>query len=366
MRAVADPLLMIPGPTPVPAEVLAALAEPVRSHTGDANAATMREIQTTLRRLVGSDHARVHVFAGSGTLAMEAALVNHAAPGDRVVTISHGFFGDRFADIATTLGMRADVVRAEWGRHASLQQVGVAITGGPPPAVVCITHVDTSTGVLARCAELARVARDAAPGAVIVVDGVCATGGIEESMDAWDVDVVLTGAQKALGVPPGLALLALSERAVARRAQLGSVHSYYTDLARWDRSVDDPHVYFSTHAVSMLRALQVSLAGIVTEGFDERFGRHRRVAGALREGMGELGFAPLTDGELLAPTLSVLRLPEGVDDATLRGGMEERGVVIAPCFGPWAGLGVRIGHMGSITEREVARTVEAAAMAVAD
>lgn len=357
---------MIPGPTPVPAEVLAALAEPVRSHTGDANAATMREIQVTLRGLVGSDGARVHAFAGSGTLAMEAALVNHARPGDRVLVISHGFFGDRFADIATTLGMRADVVRAEWGRHASLQEVGAAIAAGPPPTIVCITHVDTSTGVLARCADLAQLVRDASLDAVIVVDGVCATGGIEESMDAWDVDVVLTGAQKALGVPPGLALLAVSERAVRRRADLGAVQSYYADLARWDRSVDDPHVYFSTHSVSMLRALQVSLDGIVAEGLEQRFERHRRVAGALREGMGELGFAPLTDGELLAPTLSVLRLPEGVDDATLRRGMAERGVVVAPCLGPWARLGVRIGHMGSVAEREVARTVEAAAVAVAD
>ena len=356
---------MIPGPTPVAPDVLAALAEPVRSHTGDANAATMVAVQTRLRALVGSNDARVYAFAGSGTLAMEAALVNHARPGDRVVVVSHGFFGDRFADIATALGMRADVVRAEWGRHASLQEVGAAIASSPP-AIVCMTHVDTSTGVLARCADLAHVARDAAPDAVIVVDGVCATGGIEESMDAWDIDVVLTGAQKALAVPPGLALLALSPRASERRAQLGTVQTYYADLARWDRSVDDPHVYFSTHAVSMLRGLQMSLEGIVAEGLQRRFERHRRVADALREGMGELGFAPLTDAELLAPTLSVLRVPDGVDEAALRRGMQERGVVIAPTFGTWAGQGVRIGHMGTVTEREVARTVEAAAAAMPD
>lgn len=357
---------MIPGPTPVPADVLAALAEPVRSHTGDANAATMRAIQVMLRALVGSDDARVYAFAGSGTLAMEAALVNHARAGDRVVVISHGFFGDRFADIATTLGMHADVHRADWGRHAALQEVGAAIAGGEPPAIVCMTHVDTSTGVLGRVADVARMARDAAPESVIIVDGVCATGGIEESMDAWDVDVVLTGAQKALGVPPGLALLAVSPRAAERRAQLGSVQTYYADLARWDRSTDDPHQYFSTHAVSMLRALQVSLDSILAEGLEQRFERHRRVAGALREGMAELGFTPLTDDELLAPTLSVLRLPDGVDEGALRRRMEERGVVIAPTIGSWAGLGVRIGHMGSTTEREVARTVEAAAAAMPD
>src|SRR5215472_4989472 len=225
MRAVTAPLLMIPGPTPVPAGVLAALAEPVRSHTGDANAAALLEIQERLRRLTGSGDGRVHVFAGSGTLAMEAALVNHAAAGDRVVVVSHGFFGDRFADIATTLGMRADVVRAEWGQHADPATLRAVISAGEAPAVVCVTHVDTSSGVLARCDDLARAAREAAPEAVIVVDGVCATGGIEQAMDAWDADVVLTGAQKALGVPPGLALLVLSPRAVARRAQLGTVRS---------------------------------------------------------------------------------------------------------------------------------------------
>ena len=357
---------MIPGPTPVAADVLAALAEPVRSHTGDANAATMLEIQRLLRRLVGSDDARVHAVAGSGTLAMEAAIVNHARPADRVVVISHGFFGDRFADIATTLGMHADVVRDEWGHHVAAAAVRSAIVGGAPPAIVCMTHVDTSTGVLARCDDLARIARHAAPDAVIVIDGVCATGGIEEAMDAWDVDVVLTGAQKALAVPPGLALLALSQRAVERRKQLATVRSYYADLARWDASVDDPHVYFSTHAVSMLRALQVAIEDAVAEGLDERFARHRRLAESLRHGMGELDFTPLTDAEHLAPTLSVLRVPAGVDDVALRRGMEERGVVIAGCFGPWAGKGVRIGHMGSIGEREVARTVEAAAAALAD
>lgn len=357
----AEPLLMIPGPTPVEPEVLAALALPVRSHTGAENAATMRRVQELLRPLVGSTAARAHVFAGSGTLAMEAALVNHVRAGARVVVVSHGYFGDRFGDIATTLGMRADLLRAPWGEHVVTTDLRALIERGDPPAAVCVTHVDTSTGVLARCDEVARTARAAAPETIVVVDGVCATGGIAEAMDDWDADVVLTGAQKALGVPPGLALLAISSRAAQRRAALGAVPAYYADLQRWDASVDDPRVYFSTHAVSLLRALEVSLERIAAEGLDERFGRHRRVAASLREGMAELGLSPLTDAALLAPTLSVLRVPEGADDAALRAGMQERGVIVAPCIGAWAGTGVRIAHMGSVGEREVARTVEAAA-----
>jgi aspartate aminotransferase-like enzyme len=351
---------MIPGPTPVPPAVLEALAAPVRSHTGAENAATMQEVQALLRDLVGSSRARVHALAGSGTLAMEAAIVNHARPGERVVVVSHGYFGDRFVEIAGAHGMPASVLRPPWGAHADPSAVYDGITRGAAPAVVCMTHVDTSTGVLAECEVLARAIREAAPDAVIVLDGVCATGGVPESMDAWDVDVVLTGAQKALGVPPGLALLALSERAVQRRRELDAVAAYYADLERWEASVEDPRVYFSTHAVSMLRALQVALQGIGMEGLGQRFERHRHVADALRAGMAKLGFTPMTDRDFLAPTLSVLSLPDGVEDGDFRRGMEEHGVVIAGCIGPWTGKAVRIGHMGWVGEREVARTLEVA------
>ncbi|MBV8196048.1 MAG: alanine--glyoxylate aminotransferase family protein, partial [Candidatus Dormibacteraeota bacterium] len=269
------PLLMIPGPTPVQPDVLAALAEPVRSHTGGENAATMLRVQAALRRLVGGARSRVHVFAGSGTLAMESALVSHAQPGDRVVVVSHGYFGDRFAEIADAVGMQTDVLRAEWGTHAQADELRALIESSTMPAIVCITHVDTSSGVQSRCDELARASRAAAPHSVIVLDGVCATGGIEESMGEWDVDVVVTGAQKALGVPPGLAIVAVSPRAAERRARLGGVRAYYADLARWDRSVDDPQMYFSTHAVSLLRALEVSLEDIEAEGLEARHARHR-------------------------------------------------------------------------------------------
>jgi aspartate aminotransferase-like enzyme len=116
--------------------------------------------------------------------------------------------------------------------------------------------------------------------------------------------------------------------------------------------------------VSLLRALEVSLDGILDEGMPARCERHRRVAAMIRDGMGELGFSPLTDPALLAPTLSVLAVPDGADDATLRAGMSERGVLIAPCLGPWAGRGVRIGHMGTVTESDAARTIDAAAAAL--
>jgi aspartate aminotransferase-like enzyme len=358
------PLLMIPGPTPVAPEVLAALAEPVRSHTSAENAATMRRIQAGLRDLVGSTAARVHAFAGAGTLAMEAAVVNHAAPGARVVVVSHGYFGERFVEVAQAFGMRVDALRTPWGEHADPNLLRELIAEGDPPAVVTLTHVDTSTGLLADCAGLAAAARDASPATVLVIDGVCATGGVEEAMDRWDADVILTGAQKALGVPPGLALLAVSERATQRREELGHIPAFYADLRRWDTSVDDPTRYFSTHATSHLRALETSLQAIAGEGLAARFMRHRRIAHSLRDGMAELGFTPLTSPDRLAPTLSVLAVPPGVDEAVLREGMAQQGVLVAPCLGPWAGRGIRIGHMGTVGEVEVARTLEAASAAL--
>jgi len=360
-RMATPPLLMIPGPTPVAPEVLAALAEPVRSHMGPENAASMLRIQEGIRTLAGSSTARVHCFAGAGTLAMEVALVNHSSPGDRIIVVSHGFFSDRFTQIAETLGLRVDVLHVEWGEHADPAAVRQMIARGDAPAVVCMTHVETSTGVLADCAVLAAAARDVAPDAILVVDGVCATGGVEEAMDGWDVDVVLTGAQKALGVPPGLAILAVSERARQRRESLGDIRAYYADLRRWDVSVDDPKRYFSTHAVSLIRALEVSLDGIFDEGLPARFERHRRVAAMVRDGMSELGFEPLTDAAYLAPTLSVFALPEGVEDAAFRAGMSERGVIVSACLGPWAGRGIRIGHMGTAAEAEATRTIDVAA-----
>jgi len=348
---------MIPGPTPLRDEVRAALAEPVRSHTSVENAATVRRVQRGIRECIGSAAARVHVFAGSGTLAMEVALVNHAAPGQRIVVVSHGYFGDRFIEIGRALGMQVDVVAAPWGEHIDPAELRRVIFEGDAPAVVTLTHVDTSTGVLADVAALAAPAR--AAGAIVVVDGVCATGGVEERFDEWGIDVLLTGAQKALGVPPGLAIVAVGERATARRTELGRIAAYYADLRRWDPVVDDPTKYFSTHATSLLRALEVSLDAIEAEGLPQCFARHATNADALREGMSELGFRPLTAPAVLAPTLSVLGLPDGVDDAALRSAVAAEGVIVAGCLGPFAGRGIRVAHMGAVGQPEVLRTLDA-------
>ena len=356
--AASPPLLMTPGPTPVAGRVLETLAEPVRSHASEENAATMRNVTAALRTVVGSRSARVHAFAGGGALAQEAAIVNHARAGDRIVVVNHGQFGDQFADAAHAFGIDVEDVRAQWGEHVEPMRLREAILAGRPPAIVTITQVDTSTGVLADCAALAATGRAAAPEAIIVVDSICAVGGIEVKMDAWDVDVIVAATQKALSVPPGMALLALSERAIRRRAALEQVSAYYADLQRWDDSVDDPiGACFSTHATSMLRALEIALEIVLAEGLPARCQRHRRVARRLRDGMLELGFAPLTRADVLAPTLSVLAAPAGIDPVRLRAGTLARGVMIGRCLGRWVDRGIRIGHMGNVGESEVDETI---------
>jgi aspartate aminotransferase-like enzyme len=363
MRAEA-PLLMIPGPTPLSQEVRSALAEPIRSHTGAENAASMRRVQEMLGRLVGSSRALIYLLPGSGTLAMEAAVVNHAAPGQRLVVLSHGYFGDRFEEVGKSAGLIVNRLASAWGSHVEPDQIREALRAGETPAVVAFTHVETSTGVLADCATLASIARDEAPSAIIVVDGVCATGGVAEAMDAWGVDVVLTASQKALSTPPGVAILALSDRAVAARKAMKGIRAYYADLARWAPSMADPTVYFATHPTGLLRALEVSLDAIVQEGLEARFARHARLADVLRHGMTTLGFTLLTNPGCLAPTLSVLATPQRCADRDVRARMLDQGVVVAGCLGQWSGRGIRVGHMGTVSDDDIQRTLAAAADAV--
>ncbi|GAC1577421.1 MAG: alanine--glyoxylate aminotransferase family protein [Candidatus Dormibacteria bacterium] len=357
-----DPLLMIPGPTPVSAAVRDALAAPVRGHATPQVAASLRRIREALRVVLGAPGADVYVLPGSGTLAMETAVVNHVAPGERVVVVNHGYFADRFTEVCAAHGIEVEEVRAEWGRAADVGEVARALRGGGA-ALVIVTHVDTSTGTRAPVAEYAQVARES--GTMVLLDGVCATAGVEEALEEWGVDVLVTASQKALAVPPGLAIVVGSQRARQRRQRAGLHPGYYMDLARWDAPMAGP-AYFATHATSLLRALEVSLDEILTEGLEDRYRRHLRVAAGLREGLTSLGFTMATEPGSLSPTLSVLRPPDGVDEAQLRARMLAAGVLVAGGIGPFAGAAIRVGHMGTVGDTEVAITVSAARAALAD
>jgi aspartate aminotransferase-like enzyme len=211
--------------------------------------------------------------------------------------------------------------------------------------------VDTATGACAPIEEYAKVLREEK--SLFIVDGVCATGGMEENMDAWNLDLVLTAAQKCFGVPPGLAVLVFSEKAVAKRRSLNSVNAYYSDIMRWLPIMKDPSKYFSTPCVNEIRAFLEASRIILEEGLDVRFQRHRQTAEAVRSGFDRLGFSFFTEDDFLADTLSVITYRDGVEDAAFRKHLFKKGLVVAGGLGQMSGRVFRIGHMGNLSRSQL-------------
>jgi alanine-glyoxylate transaminase/serine-glyoxylate transaminase/serine-pyruvate transaminase len=358
-----ETLTMIPGPTPVHPRILAALARPTVSHLAPSFVEEFRGALHDFRALCRSESGQPFIVAGGGTLAMEMALANTARAGERVLIVSQGYFGDRFAECAAAFGIEADVVRSPWGRAVSPGEVAARLAGGSYAAVT-ITHVDTSTGTAAPVDAYAELLEER--NEIFILDGVCATGAIDEPCDAWGVDVLLTAPQKAIGAPPGVALCLFSERAMTRRKALASLPVFYADVLRWLPIMSDPGRYYSTPCVNEITALAEALRIVHEEGLDARFARHQRLAAAFRAGLAALGIDLFTDSNCRAATLSVALLPDGVDDATFRARAAARGAVLAGGLGPIAGKAFRIGHMGNIGVGEVVATLAAIAGALAD
>ncbi len=352
-----DTLTMIPGPTPVHRRVLDALAQPTPSHLAPHLVAAYRQALADFRAIGQSTTAAPFIVPGSGTLAMEMALVNLAAAGDRVLVLSQGYFGDRYAELAGAFGIEAVTLRSEWGRAVTPAELANALTRGGPYTAVTITHVDTSTGTRAPVSEYCELLADRDE--LVILDGVCATGGVEERFDEWGLDVLLTAPQKAIAAPPGLAMCLVSQRAMARRQARESVPAYSADLLRWLPVMEDPGSYFSTPPVNEILAVAEGLRMAVEEGLVARFARHASNARTFRAGLAALGLELFTDADARADTLSVVRYPAGIDDAAFRREMAARGVVVAGALGPIAGSAFRVGHMGAIGTAEIATTLEA-------
>jgi len=351
-----EKLLLIPGPSPVVPRILDALAKPTVSHVGPDMAHDLKEACESLKQIVFCENGEPFIIAGAGTLSMEMALLNTVGPADRVLVLSQGYFGDRMAQICKAFGFDHDVLACDWGRAVTPRELDARLKAKSYNVVAC-THVDTSTGACAPVEEYGQVLERT--GSLFIVDGVCATGGIAERMDAWGIDVVLTAAQKCLGAPPGLALLVLSELAMEKRRSLPTVPAYYSDLLLWLPIMHDPSRYFSTPCVNEVRAFAEATRIILGEGLDERFERHALYAEAIRAGLAALGFTFFTDPDFMASTLSVVRYPEGVDDKAFRAGLSENGVVVAGGLAATAGKVFRMGHMGNLASADVRTAIDA-------
>jgi len=345
-----EKLLLIPGPTPVHPRILNALSQPTVSHVSPMFIAELKEALANLKKIVFCKRGESFIVAGAGSLAMEMALLNTIAKRERVLVLSQGFFGQRMQKIAQSFGLNCDILQSDEGKAVEPEVLGDRISQKAYTAVVA-THVDTATGVCAPVGEYAQIIREYE--AFFIVDGVCATGGIEERMDDWGVDVVLTAAQKCFGVPPGLAVLVVSERVIKKRERMKSIPAFYSDLLNWLPIMRDPSKYFSTPCVNEIRAFLEGTKIMLEEGMENRFARHTRVAQTIRAELLGLGFSFVPENPYLADTLSVVRYPDGVEDGIFRRTYAENGVIVAGGLGDFAGKVFRMGHMGNLSFSQV-------------
>jgi alanine-glyoxylate transaminase/serine-glyoxylate transaminase/serine-pyruvate transaminase len=354
-------LLMIPGPTAIAPEVLAAGARPVLSHNDPLMRTIVAECLARLRTVFDAPTSQPLICTGSGTLAMEIGLANLIEPGDRVLILESGVFASRFRTIAERNGAEYRVEAAPLGRVFDLDHVRQAIDSFRPK-VVTITHVDTSTGVRVEVEPLARLARQR--DALVLVDGVCSIGGEEFHGDAWGVDVAFTASQKAIGAPPGLALLTLGARARETRASRRTQFpGYFTDINNWLPVMEGYEsgalAYFGTPAVTLLTMLHTALAEVAADDLPVRVARHAWIGSAFKAGIAALGLDNVAVGEANANTLTVVRNPDGVGDE-LVDAIRVEGVTVAKAIHPaLLGRSFRVGHMGVSGAAEILTTLGA-------
>lgn len=343
---VPERLLLGPGPSPVPQRVLQAMASPVLGHLDPAFLEVMDETMDLLRKTFRTTNSLTIPISGTGSAGMEAGVMNLLEPGDRIVVASSGYFGERMAEMAARVG--ADVVRvpAEWGRPVDPKAVEDAVQRGPT-RVLAAVHVETSTGVLQPLPPLAEIAHR--HGALLFVDAVTSLGGVELRVDDWGVDLCYSGSQKCLNVPPGLAPITGGERVRERLASRKTkVASWYFDLSLLSTYWGAERVYHHTAPVSMVYAMREGLRIVQEEGLEARWARHRANAALLWRGLEEMGLVLLVPLEHRAPTLTTVRVPEGINDAAVRRRLlAEYNIEIAGGLGPLKGRIFRIGLMGA-------------------
>ena len=363
-------LLMIPGPIEFEPAVMAEMGAPTTGHLAPNFVEAFGQALERMRQVFMSKDGQPFVIAGTGTLAMDTAGANLIEPGDRALVVNTGYFGDRYGDILTRYGAEVTHVRAAVGDRPTLEQVEAALQAGPYK-LMTVTHVDTSTGVLTDISGLAALARKY--NTLIVVDGVCSVGGEELRMDDWGVDLALTASQKAIGVPPGLALLVAGPRAMETfKARKTPVLNYYADWTNWLPVMQAYEArktaYFGTPAVNLIFALNVSLGLILTEGMEARFARHRQIGCAAKAAMQALGLGQVpVRPEAAANTMTAPRFPAGVTGPDFLAKAGKAGVTLAGGLHPAIRAEYfRIGHMGSANMGDILATVGAIETALAE
>jgi len=353
MRAM-DQNLRVPGPTPIPREALEAQSAPMIDHRGTEFAELLGEISTGLATLIGTS-GEVLLLTASGSGALEAAVVNTLSPGDRVLAVTIGSFGDRFAKIASAFGAQVERFEVPWGEAADPRALAQHLAANPPYRAVLLTHNETSTGVTNPLRELAQVVHDAPGDPLVLVDGISGLGAMPFEMADWGIDLVVSASQKAWMGSPGIAIAALGERAWAatESARMPRVYWDLVEARKWAEKGQTPW----TPAVSVLFGLRVGVRRLLEEGREQTWERHAAIAAAVQAGLEALGLRLVAAPENRSTTVTAAWLPDGLEWGPFNAAMRAKGLIVAGGQGAWSGKILRFGHMGGVGIEEMEEAV---------
>ncbi len=351
--------LLAPGPTPIPPEVLQVMAQPIIHHRTPEYEALFADVRRDLRLLFQCKN-EVLMFAASGTGAMEGAVVNILSPGDQVLVVRGGKFGERWAEVCEAYGVRVLPVDVPYGKSVDPAAVAYALKSQPAVKAVFATHSETSTGAAHDIQAVAAIVRERA--AILIVDAVTSLGVMDLPMDAWGVDIVVAGSQKALMLPPGLAFAALSDKAWALVPTARLPKYYFNFIA--ERKAIEKNQSAYTPAVSLVVGLRESLRLILAEGLPNVFARHDRLARATRAGVQALGLELFAEHPGCACT--AVKAPAGIEGGAIVKGFRQRGITIAGGQGSMKGKIFRIAHMGYVDGFDVFTALTALEFVLAD
>ncbi|MGM8365392.1 pyridoxal-phosphate-dependent aminotransferase family protein [Virgibacillus sp. W0181] len=346
-------LLRIPGPSPIPPSVQRAMSKPMVGHRDPETKELIERIKPRLKKVFGTQQD-VMMITGSGTSGLEAAVVNAASQGSEVLVIVSGSFGDRFAKICEAYDMLVHRLDVTWGDSVDPAEVRAILNENPNIEVVFATYCETSTGILNPIANISKVVHEHSE-ALVVVDGVSCVGGVETKMDEWNIDILVTGSQKAMMLPPGLTFIAASNRAW-KVIEENKQARFYLDLRAYRKSLADDSTPF-TPGVSLLFGLDQTLTLFEQEGMEEVYRRHEMMKQMTRAAIKALGIPLLTSDEFASPTVTAIK-PETFDGETLRKLVKkEFGLALAGGQHQLKGKIFRIGHMGYCSPADILQII---------
>ena len=348
---VPEKLLLGPGPSNVNPTVLQAMNTPPLGHLDPDFLALMDEIQTLLRYVWHTDNRLTYAISGTGTAAMEATVANAIEPGDKVVVGVKGYFGHRLVDMAQRYGGQVEAITQTWGQPFTLETIKTALETHKP-AVLCLVHAETSTGVRQPLEGVADLCRE--HGTLLLLDTVTSMGGVPLKLDEWGVDLAYSCSQKGLACPPGASPFTMSDRAYEKlQKRSGKVPNWYLDANLLEKYWGPERVYHHTSPINMYYALREALRLIADEGIEACWQRHQENAEYLWEQLESMGLTLHVKKEYRLPTLTTVRIPEGVDGKAIgRQLLLEHNIEVGGGLGELGGKVWRIGLMGYNSRKE--------------